>query len=120
MLTAFASFTFEGAHFLPGVPLGHKCGRLHGHNWTVEIHCSGPVIEPQGWIVDFYDIEATWKSIYDQVDHRLLNEIPGLDNPTTEIIVRWIYDRMKARVPQVCRVTVRETPMFGASYEKQG
>lgn len=120
-LTAFATFTFEAAHRLPHVPEGHKCGRLHGHNWTVEIQCTGEPVEPQGWIVDFYDIERAWReAVYDVVDHRLLNEIPGLENPTTETIVRWVFERMKARIPEVSLVVVRETPMFGASYSGGG
>jgi 6-pyruvoyltetrahydropterin/6-carboxytetrahydropterin synthase len=117
MTTVSATFTFEGAHFLPNVPAGHKCGRMHGHNWTVEIHCRGPVVEPQGWIVDFYDIEKAWTLVYNKLDHRVLNEVTTLDNPTTENIARWIYLQMNSRVPSVFKIVVRETPMFGATYE---
>jgi 6-pyruvoyltetrahydropterin/6-carboxytetrahydropterin synthase len=111
MISIFATFSFEGAHFLPNVPAGHKCGRLHGHNWTVEIHIAGEV-NADGWIVDFYDVERAWLAIYEIVDHRLLNEIPGLANPTTELIANWIAVRMSAVNPS--KIVVRETPAFGA------
>ncbi len=116
MITVFATFTFEAAHSLPHVPIGHKCGRLHGHSWTVEIQATGEPKEPQGWIVDFYDIEKAWFALYALLDHRLLNEVRGLENPTTEVIAAYVFKFMVARVPEVSRVIVRETPSFGAIY----
>lgn len=114
MIDVFATFTFEAAHFLPLVPDGHKCGRMHGHNWSVEIHVTGEPGE-LGWVIDFYDIERAWReAVYDVVDHRVLNDI--IRNPTTENIVLWIYLRLKPALPQLSRVTVRETPSFGATY----
>lgn len=114
MISIFATFSFEAAHYLPHVAEGHKCGRIHGHNWTVEIHATGPV-KSQGWILDFYEIERRWQAIYEAVDHRVLNEIAGLENPTTETIVEWIYRKMD--LFEISKVVVRETPAFGAVYE---
>lgn len=117
----FATFTFEAAHRLPHVPDGHKCGRLHGHNWTVEIQCSGEPDEHTGWIVDFYDVQLAWEErIYRVLDHRLLNDVPGLENPTTERIAAWIWSQLWRAVPSLSRVVVRETPAFGAIYEGPG
>jgi 6-pyruvoyltetrahydropterin/6-carboxytetrahydropterin synthase len=80
MITVFATFTFEASHWLPKVPRGHKCGRMHGHNWTVEIRATGEPNE-RGWLVDFYEIESAWNQIYKRVDHRTLNKIRGLEKP---------------------------------------
>lgn len=114
----FATFAFEAAHRLPRVPDGHKCGRLHGHNWTVEIQCDGEPDETTGWIVDFYDVQEAWeRRVYSVLDHRLLNDVPGLDNPTTERIAEWIWSQLGRDIPNLFRVVVRETPAFGCVYE---
>lgn len=114
----FATFSFEAAHRLPNVPEGHKCGRLHGHNWTVRLECEGEPDEHAGWIVDFYDIQEAWdRRVYRALDHRLLNEIDGLENPTTENIAQWIVSQLRREVPSLARVTVNETPQFGAICE---
>ena len=100
------------------MPKGHKCGRLHGHNWTVEIHCEGEPDEHTGWIVDFYEIQDAWeRRIYAALDHRLLNDVDGLENPTTETIARWIWGQLCREVPSLARVVVRETPAFGATFD---
>jgi 6-pyruvoyltetrahydropterin/6-carboxytetrahydropterin synthase len=117
MTSIFATFSFEAAHYLPHVPAGHKCGRMHGHNWTVEIHVTGE-LDKRGWVVDFYEIENAWKElVYARLDHRVLNDVPGLENPTTEIIGKWIYDNLVTQVDmEQGHVVVRETPSFGAIY----
>src|SRR3954469_11219387 len=80
----FKEFTFEAAHRLPFVPEGHKCARLHGHSFRVEVHVGGEVGAESGWIMDFGDIKAAFKPLDDQLDHRYLNDVPGLENPTSE------------------------------------
>src|SRR5438034_11779503 len=84
-------FTFEAAHRLPNVPPGHKCGRLHGHSFRVTVYASGPVGKSTGWVIDFADIAAAMKPLIGQLDHYYLNEIEGLDNPTSENIAKWIW-----------------------------
>ena len=114
----FARFKFDGAHYLPKMPDNHKCKRLHGHGWEVEISCEGEPDEETGMLLDFYDVETAWlRRVYDVVDHRLLNDIPGLENPTTEIIARWIWGQLVREVPQISRVVVFETPNFGVEYD---
>jgi 6-pyruvoyltetrahydropterin/6-carboxytetrahydropterin synthase len=113
----FKEFTFEAAHRLPHVPAGHKCGRLHGHSFRAEIHVSGPVDPHLGWVVDFADIKEVFKPVLDLLDHNYLNEIPGLENPTSEVIARWIWNAMVTKLPGLSRVIIRETCTSGAVYE---
>jgi 6-pyruvoyltetrahydropterin/6-carboxytetrahydropterin synthase len=113
----FKEFTFEAAHRLPQVPPDHKCHRLHGHSFHVALHVRGPVDPRTGWIVDFADIAAAWQPVHALLDHRYLNEVDGLANPTSEHIARFIFDRVRSALPLLCRVVVRETCTCGASYD---
>ncbi|STU62038.1 queuosine biosynthesis protein QueD [Klebsiella pneumoniae subsp. ozaenae] len=97
--TLFKDFTFEAAHHLPHVPEGHKCGRLHGHSFMVRLEITGEVDPHTGWIMDFAELKAAFKPTYDRLDHYYLNDIPGLENPTSEVLAKWIWDEMKPRVP---------------------
>jgi 6-pyruvoyltetrahydropterin/6-carboxytetrahydropterin synthase len=112
----FKEFTFEAAHRLPKVPEGHKCARLHGHSFRVSIHVEGELDPERGWVIDFGDIKAAFKPFYDQLDHNYLNEIDGLDNPTSENIARWIWSRLESALPGLVEVTVRETCTSGCTY----
>ena len=112
----FKEFTFEAAHRLPNVPAGHKCGRLHGHSFQVAIHISGPLDPHTGWVRDFADIKAIFKPIYDQLDHNYLNDLPGLENPTSEVIARWIWHKLKPDLPELSQMTLRETCTCGCIY----
>jgi 6-pyruvoyltetrahydropterin/6-carboxytetrahydropterin synthase len=112
----FKEFTFEAAHRLPHVPEGHKCARLHGHSFRVAIHVSGPVDATTGWVMDFAGIKTAFAPLYQQLDHNYLNEIPGLENPTSEQIARWIWDRLQPSLPTLSKVVVRETCTTGAMY----
>ena len=112
----FKEFTFEAAHRLPFVPEGHKCARLHGHSFRVEIHVGGEVDPRAGWIMDFADIKAAFKPFLEQLDHHYLNEIEGLENPTSENLARWMWDRLDAVLPGLARVVVRETCASGCVY----
>ncbi len=112
----FKEFTFEAAHRLPHVPEGHKCARLHGHSFTVALHVEGDVDPVTGWVMDFGDIKAAFKPLYDQLDHYYLNEIEGLENPTSENLARWIWVRLKPDLPELSQVVVRETCTSGCVY----
>jgi len=102
-------FTFEAAHRLPNVPEGHKCARLHGHSFKVELVCEGTVDPLSGWLLDFADLKAVFEPLHEQLDHHYLNEIEGLENPTAENLARWIWVRMKKQLPLLAQVTVAET-----------
>ena len=112
----FKQFTIEAAHRLPNLPENHKCRRLHGHSFRVEIHVSGPLTEKEGWIMDFADVTRAFNPIYEQLDHHYLNDIPGLENPTSEILARWIWSRLKPALPLLSKVVVRETCTAGCIY----
>lgn len=116
----FRQFGFEAAHRLPNVPEGHKCARLHGHSFRVEVHVSGPVDPALGWVMDFADLAAAWAPVHDLVDHRYLNEIEGLENPTSENLAAWIWDRLAGAGLPLTRLVVRETCTTGCVYEGPG
>jgi len=103
------SFTFEAAHTLPKAPPGHKCRRLHGHSFKVELVCEGDADEDTGWLVDFADIKRAFKPSLERLDHRYLNEIEGLENPTAENLARWIWTRVKPVLPPLTQINVAET-----------
>jgi len=112
----FKAFTLEAAHRLPNVPEGHKCARLHGHSFRVELHVEGPVDAHTGWVMDFADIKSAFAPLYDQLDHHYLNDIEGLENPTSENLARWIFQRLRPALPGLDQVVVHETCTSGASY----
>jgi 6-pyruvoyltetrahydropterin/6-carboxytetrahydropterin synthase len=112
----FKEFTFEAAHRLPNVPEGHKCARLHGHSYRVEIRVGGEVGRESGWVVDFADLSAAFKPLHAQLDHFYLNEVPGLENPTSEVLAKWIWDRLESSLPGLEEILVRETCTSGCSY----
>lgn len=116
MTEIFKEFTFEAAHRLPLVPAGHKCGRLHGHSYRVAIHVSGVVDQATGWVMDFGDIKSAYEPVRELLDHRYLNEIDGLENPTSENLARWIWERLKPGLPQLSCVGVFETCASGCLY----
>jgi len=112
----FKTFTLESAHRLPNVPSGHKCARVHGHSFRVELRVSGPVDERLGWVMDFAEVGSAFEPLHRQLDHHYLNDVPGLDNPTSENLARWIWRELKPRLPQLSRVVVHETCTSGATY----
>ncbi|MEO0341267.1 MAG: 6-carboxytetrahydropterin synthase QueD [Bacteroidota bacterium] len=112
----FKDFTFDSAHFLPNVPDGHKCKRMHGHTYKVRICLKGDLDPHLGWVKDFGDIKNIWKPVELMLDHYLLNDIEGLDNPTAELIAVWIWRKMQKDLPQLIRVEVFETPTSCAIY----
>jgi 6-pyruvoyltetrahydropterin/6-carboxytetrahydropterin synthase len=116
-MNIFRAFTIEAAHRLPNVPAGHKCSRLHGHSFRIELHLSGDVQPHAGWVMDFADVRAAFQPTYDRLDHHYLNEIPGLENPTSENLARWIWNEMKPKLPLLSRVVIHETCTSGCFYE---
>jgi 6-pyruvoyltetrahydropterin/6-carboxytetrahydropterin synthase len=110
-------FRFEAAHRLPAVPAGHKCARLHGHSFRVELGVAGPVDEKTGWYIDFQRLFDAWKPLHDVLDHHYLNDVPGLENPTSELLARWIWNRVKVDLPELTRVVVCETCEMRCEYE---
>jgi 6-pyruvoyltetrahydropterin/6-carboxytetrahydropterin synthase len=112
----YKAFTFEAAHLLPNLEQGHKCGRLHGHSFQAEIHVAGPVNSHTGWVMDFAEIKAAFRPLFDEIDHNYLNDIKGLENPTSENIARWMWRRLKPELPGLSKVVLRETCTAGCVY----
>ena len=102
-------FSFESAHLLPNVPPDHKCRRLHGHSYRVTVVCRGECDEKMGWLIDYADIKAAFEPIWKQLDHYYLNEVDGLQNPTSEVLAKWIWDRLQPNLESLFEVIVHET-----------
>jgi 6-pyruvoyltetrahydropterin/6-carboxytetrahydropterin synthase len=112
----YKSFTIEAAHRLPNLPDNHKCSRLHGHSFTIEVHVSGDVDETAGWVMDFADISGAIKPVFECLDHRYLNEIEGLENPTSENLAKWVWHKLKSQLPLLSAIVVKETCTSGCVY----
>ncbi len=112
-------YKFEAAHQLPKVPPGHKCARMHGHSYQVQVTVAGEADPELGWLIDFADVDAVVEPILGELDHRVLNEINGLENPTCEHVARWIWDRAKPRLDILQAVTVAETRSSRCVYRGQ-
>ena len=110
-------FTFEAAHLLPNVSEDHKCRRLHGHSFRVAVHVEGPLDPVLGWVRDFADVGEAWAPLHASLDHRYLNDIEGLENPTSEVLARWIWERLAPALPGLSRIVVQETCTTGCIYE---
>jgi 6-pyruvoyltetrahydropterin/6-carboxytetrahydropterin synthase len=111
------TFTFEAAHRLPTFPEGHKCRRLHGHSFRVTVEVAGEMDEAKGYLIDYGEIKAAYEPILKQLDHYYLNEIAGLENPTSEMLARWIWQRLAPALPLLSKITVSETCESACEYE---
>jgi 6-pyruvoyltetrahydropterin/6-carboxytetrahydropterin synthase len=113
----FEIFQFEAAHRLPNVPADHKCASLHGHSYRIEIHVAGEVDTDSGWVQDFAEISAAFMPVKERLDHHYLNDVPGLENPTSENLSVWIWNGLSPELPMLSKVVVHETCACGCSYE---
>lgn len=116
--TLTKTFRFEAAHRLPNVSACHKCGRLHGHSYQVDVIVEGDVNPQTGMVIDFAEITEAWAPLHAVLDHYYLNEIEGLENPTSEILAPWIYHRLKPGLPLLKAIYVHETCTSSVRYEE--
>lgn len=112
----FRVFHLQCARRLPKLPASHPCSRLHGHSFRVEVHVAGEVDPAFGWVIDFADIDAAWQPVHAALDHRTLNDIEGLDNPTSERLAIWLWNALRPRLAQLAKVVVMETHEAGCVY----
>jgi len=112
----FKVFQINAAHRLPNVPSEHKCSNLHGHSFLIEIHVSGPVDPKLGWVIDFADIAQAFQPLHDQLDHKYLNDIDGLSNPTSENLAKWLWQRLQPALPYLSKIVVQESRDSGCIY----
>jgi 6-pyruvoyltetrahydropterin/6-carboxytetrahydropterin synthase len=109
-------YRFESAHRLPNVGVGHKCGRMHGHGFEAIVHADMDLDQLEIGI-DYDHMDALWSPLHEQLDHVCLNDLPGLENPTSELVSSWIWQRLKPQLPQLSWVTVYETATSGAHFD---
>ncbi|MDF1694371.1 MAG: 6-carboxytetrahydropterin synthase QueD [Saprospiraceae bacterium] len=112
----FKHFNFDSAHFLPLVPDGHKCKGIHGHTYRMTLEFEGEIDAEMGWLIDFAEIKKTVNPLIEAVDHKLLNDIEGLENPTCEMIAKWFWDKISPQLPQLSKVILNETTTSGVIY----
>lgn len=112
----FKEFTFDSAHFLPNVPEGHKCKEMHGHTYRLRVWVEGPLDPVLGWVMDFADLKKVVKPVVNRLDHKCLNKIKGLENPTCERIAVYIWDEVKPLLPLLAKIELHETPTSGVIY----
>jgi 6-pyruvoyltetrahydropterin/6-carboxytetrahydropterin synthase len=112
----FKQFSIEAAHWLPNVPADHKCRRMHGHSFQIQVHVRGPVDPHLGWVMDFAEIKAAFAPVEDEIDHRCLNDVEGLENPTSENLARWLWKRLRPALPLLSKIVVQETCNSGCVY----
>lgn len=115
-IALYKDFRFEAAHLLPEVPEGHKCRRLHGHSFEIRVTVQGEIDPRLGWLMDFAELKRAWAPLDEALDHRYLNDIPGLENPTSERLAQWIWRRLAPTLPQLASIEVRETCTSGCVY----
>lgn len=109
-------YTFESAQTLPNAPAGHKCGKMHGHSFKVEISVEGEVDPATGWVYDHAQISKAMRPLVAQLDHAYLNEIPGLENPTIENMAAWFWRQLAPECPGLCEIVIHETPTARCVY----
>lgn len=112
----FVELAIEAAHRLPNVPEGHKCARLHGHSFRVRVRVAGEPDPALGWVMDFADLRAACEPVRAALDHHYLNEVEGLENPTSEVLARWIWERLAPGLPGLAAIDVQETCTSGCTY----
>lgn len=109
-------FQIEAAHRLPKVPAEHKCARLHGHSFRIEVHVRGEIDPYHGWVMDFAEIKHAFAPVFELIDHHYLNEVAGLENPTSENLAAWIFTQLAPRLPLLYKVVIHETCTSGCTY----
>ena len=117
VMLIFKKFTFDSAHSLPNVPDGHKCKAVHGHTYQMTLFMEGDLVPDLDWVMDFAEVKAVVEPIVKVVDHKYLNDIQGLENPTCEKIAIWLWDHIKPDLPALTKIELNETPTSGVVYE---
>ncbi len=109
-------YRFEAAHFLPRVREGHKCARMHGHSYQVLVVIEGEIDPNLGWVMDFGDLDEVVMPLVNALDHRVLNDLAGLENPTSELLATWMWNQLWPTLPLLVELHVSETPSSRCVY----
>ena len=113
----FKDLSFDSAHYLPHVPEDHKCRNMHGHTYRLRVWLEGNPDKHLGWVMDFAELKKIMQPVIDQLDHKLMNEVPGLENPTCENIAIWLWQQLRPQLPHLKKIELHETPTTGAVYD---
>jgi len=119
-VNVYKTFSIEAARSLPNLDDGHPCKNIHGHSFKITITVSGLVNSHSGFVIDFQDIDNAFKPIQDQIDHTYLNDITGLENPSSENLCIWIWEKLKASLPELSEIEIKETNYTGCVYKGSG
>jgi 6-pyruvoyltetrahydropterin/6-carboxytetrahydropterin synthase len=114
------TYRFEAAHFLPKVPEGHKCARMHGHSYAITVVIEGDIDPEKGWLLDFSEIDEHVNPLVRRLDHHVLNQVEGLENPTSELLAVWLWNAIRATLPVLVEVQVAETTSSRCIYRGAG
>lgn len=109
-------FRIESARFLPGLPEAHPCRQMHGHGFQITLRLVGEKQEKPGWVRDYHEIETKVKPLLSMIDHKVLNDVPGLENPSSENLSYWLFEKIKKEIPELIQVIVSETPSTECRY----
>lgn len=112
----FRIYHLQCARRLPGLADTHPCSRLHGHSFRIELTLSGPLDPEFGWVMDFAEVDAVWQTIHARLDHRYLNDIAGLDNPTSENLALWLWHSLQSSLPLLSKISVMESHESGCNF----
>lgn len=113
----YKQFTFDSAHFLPNLPDGHSCKELHGHTYHLTVFVEGEILKEEGWVMDFKNLKKAVEPVLNSIDHKLLNVIEGLQNPTSELLAVWLWEKIIPQLPELKKIELKETPTSGVIYE---
>lgn len=114
--TLYREFTVEAGRYLPRLDQGHPCARMHGHTFVIQVHITGTPGEESGWLMDFAELDNRIQNVRQALDHKVLNEIEGLENPTTELLAQWIWNHLVEELPGLSRIVIQENPHSGCIY----
>lgn len=109
-------FHIESARFLPHLPKSHPCANMHGHSFKIILQLKGELQPQVGWVMDYHEISLVMAPLLKQLDHKVLNEVPGLENPTSELLAKWIYEKARLSIPLLQSVTIMETTSTECKY----
>ena len=112
----FRIYYLQCARRLPGLPEAHPCSRVHGHTFTIKVTLRGPIDPAYGWVMDFNAMDSAWRPVHDELDHRYLNDVAGLENPTSEALAVWLWRRLQSAMPYLASVSVMEGQDMGCIY----
>ena len=113
-MVVYKNFNIESARSLPNVPKTHPCYNVHGHSFKIKISVKQKIDKTTGFVIDFQDGS---QPIIEILDHKYLNDIEDLNNPTSENMCIWIWKKLKPSLPNIYEIEIKETDSTGCIYK---